>query len=63
MKISENTILITGAASGIGLEIARLFSQHSNKLIMVDRSAEQLELEAAKLGNAVAIAADLADED
>jgi uncharacterized oxidoreductase len=63
MKISENTILITGAASGIGLEIARLFSQHSNKLIMVDRSAEQLELEAAKLGNAVAIAAELADED
>jgi short-subunit dehydrogenase involved in D-alanine esterification of teichoic acids len=33
MKISENTILITGAASGIGLEIARLFSQHNNKII------------------------------
>lgn len=38
MKKSENTILITGAASGIGLEIARLFSQHNNKVIMVNRS-------------------------
>ena len=63
MKTSENTILITGAASGIGLEIARLFSQHNNKLIMVDRSKEQLEAEAAKLDNSVAITADLANDD
>jgi len=63
MKTSENTILITGAASGIGLEIARLFSQHNNKLIMVDRSNEQLEAEAAKLDNSVAITADLANDD
>lgn len=39
---SENTILITGAASGIGLEIARLFSQHNNKVIMVNRSGGEL---------------------
>jgi len=63
MKTSDNTVLITGAASGIGLEIARLFSGTNNKVIMVDRSAKQLEMEAAKLDNAVAIAADLADED
>ncbi|MCD8739014.1 SDR family NAD(P)-dependent oxidoreductase [Mucilaginibacter roseus] len=63
MKTSENTILITGAASGIGLEIARLFSQCNNKIIMVDRSAVQLESEAAKLHNTVAIPADLTNED
>ena len=63
MKTSDNTILITGAASGIGLEIARLLSQHNNKVIMVDRSTEQLEAEAAKLENSVAITADLADDD
>jgi len=49
MKTSGNTILITGAASGIGLEIAKLFSQKNNKVIMADRSIDQLKTEAAKL--------------
>ena len=62
MKTSGNTILITGAASGIGLEIAKLFSQKNNKVIMADRSIDQLKTEAAKLKNAVAIAVDLTDE-
>jgi short-subunit dehydrogenase involved in D-alanine esterification of teichoic acids len=31
MKTSGNTILITGAASGIGLEIARLFSKKTTR--------------------------------
>ena len=62
MKTSGNTILITGAASGIGLEIARLFSQKNNKLIMADKSIDRLEIEAAKLENAVAIAVDLTNE-
>jgi uncharacterized oxidoreductase len=62
MKTSGNTILITGAASGIGLEIAKIFSQKNNKVIMADRSIEQLKIEAAKLENAVAIAVDLTDE-
>ena len=43
MKISGNTILITGAASGIGLEIARLFSQQRNKAIMVDRANKVIQ--------------------
>jgi len=62
MKTSGNTILITGAASGIGLEIAKLFSQKNNKVILADRSIDQLKIEAAKLENAVAIAVDLTDE-
>ena len=62
MKTSGNTILITGAASGIGLEIAKLFSQKNNKVIMADRSIDQLKIEAAKLENAVAIAVDLTNE-
>jgi short-subunit dehydrogenase involved in D-alanine esterification of teichoic acids len=56
MKTSGNTILITGAASGIGLEIAKLFSQNNNKLIMADKSIDKLEFEVAKLDNATAIA-------
>ena len=63
MKTSGNTILITGAASGIGLEIARLFSQKKNKIIMADRSADRLKSEAAKLENAVPVTVDLTNED
>ena len=59
MKTSGNTILITGAASGIGLEIAKLFSRKNNKIIMADRSIDQLKSEATKLENSVAIAVDL----
>ena len=62
MKTSGNTILITGAASGIGLEIAKLFSQKNNKVIMADRSIDQLKIEVSKLENAVAIAVDLTNE-
>jgi uncharacterized oxidoreductase len=62
MKTSGNTILITGAASGIGLEIARLFSQRNNTVIMADRSIDKLKNEAAKLENSVAIAVDLTNE-
>jgi uncharacterized oxidoreductase len=63
MKTSGNTILITGAASGIGLEIARLFSQKNNKLIMADKSIDKLEIEVAKLDNAIAIGVDLNNDD
>jgi len=62
MKTSENTILITGAASGIGLEIAKLFSQNDNVVIMVDKTRETLDAEVAKLPNAIGITADLTKE-
>lgn len=62
MKITGNTILITGAASGIGLEIAKLFSARGNKVLMTDRTKDQLEAEAAKLENAIPIPVDLANE-
>jgi len=62
MKTSGNTILITGAANGIGLEIAGLSSQKNNKVIMADRSIDQLKTEAAKLDNVVTITVDLTDE-
>jgi uncharacterized oxidoreductase len=63
MKTSGNTILITGAASGIGLEIARLFSQKNNRLILADKSIDKLEIEVAKLDNAIAIGVDLNNDD
>ena len=37
-----NTALITGAASGIGLAVAKLCRQHGMKLALVDRNTDTL---------------------
>ena len=42
MKLSGNTILITGATSGIGLEMARRFHALGNKIVAVGRNREKL---------------------
>jgi uncharacterized oxidoreductase len=43
MKISKNTVLITGGASGIGLELTRQLSQRDNKVIITGRDPAKLE--------------------
>ncbi|MBN1473381.1 MAG: SDR family NAD(P)-dependent oxidoreductase [Syntrophaceae bacterium] len=44
MKISGNTVLITGGASGIGLSIARVFLENMNTVIVCGRNADKLDL-------------------
>lgn len=43
MKLSGNTILITGGASGIGLAFAERFLKAGNKVIVVGRRIEKLQ--------------------
>ncbi len=43
MKLSGNTILITGGATGIGFALAKQFAQRGNTVIICGRRSEKLE--------------------
>jgi uncharacterized protein len=45
----NQTVLLTGASSGIGLELSRIFAQNQYNLILVARSAQKLEALASEL--------------
>ena len=64
--ISEQTIVITGATSGIGLTTARMAAEKGAKLVLVARNEEALRELSDEInssgGRAVYTAADVADE-
>ena len=60
--LAGKTILVTGAASGIGAACARLAAERGARLMLVDRDANTLHASAASLG-AVADACDLSEVD
>lgn len=63
MKTTGNTILITGGSAGIGLEMAKVFVQQGNNVIITGRDAARLESAKAQLGNVTAIKADVTSAD
>jgi NADPH:quinone reductase-like Zn-dependent oxidoreductase len=42
MNLQNNTVLITGGSSGIGLELSKVFIQKGNKVIICGRSRDKL---------------------
>jgi uncharacterized oxidoreductase len=42
MKLENNTVLVTGGSSGIGLELSKVLVQKGNKVIICGRSIEKL---------------------
>ena len=62
--LAQQTIVITGASSGIGLATARMAAQRGAKVVLAARSGGALEALVAEIeaagGSAVAVAADVA---
>jgi 3-hydroxybutyrate dehydrogenase len=66
MRLKDKVAIITGAASGIGLEIARMYVKEGAKVCIADLSLDAAQSAATELqkagGSALAVAMDVADE-
>lgn len=57
--MKDKVVLVTGAASGIGLAIAELASKEGSKVVMVDINEEALKEKSAALPGSVYFKGDL----
>jgi len=66
MRLDDKVAVVTGAASGIGAEIARTFARAGAKLAIIDIDRDGAERVAAEIGRsggaAIALAIDVTDE-
>ena len=62
MRLRDRRVLVTGAASGIGLAVGRLFGSEGARVAMLDRDAARLKHAAASVKDAVELACDVTDE-
>ena len=64
MRLENKVAVVTGAGSGIGKEIARLFVREGAKVVIADHNQERADEVAKELGagRAIGIAVDVTDE-
>lgn len=66
MKLKDRIAIVTGAASGIGREIATVYAREGAKVVIADMALSAAEATAAALraagGEAMAVAMDVTDE-
>jgi 3-hydroxybutyrate dehydrogenase len=66
MRLKDKVAVVTGAASGIGKEIARTFAREGAKVVIGDLNQQGAEAAAAELGGsarAIGVAMDVTSED
>ncbi|MGL5838208.1 MAG: SDR family NAD(P)-dependent oxidoreductase [Sphingorhabdus sp.] len=61
-SFETKTVIITGAASGLGAECARRFAADGAQLVLVDVNADALDAFAATFLNAISIVGSVAEE-
>jgi 3-hydroxybutyrate dehydrogenase len=62
MQLNGKSALITGAASGIGAEIARVFAAAGAKVCIADVNEESAKRKANELGDAIGVRMDVTSE-
>lgn len=62
MNLQNNTILITGGSSGLGLEMAKQFIKLQNKVLICSRNRDKLEAAKKSLPELITYVCDLSKE-
>ena len=62
MRLADRHVLVTGAASGIGLAVSRLFAREGARVAMLDRDETRLTKEAPSVEGAVTVVCEVSDE-
>ncbi|WP_323757760.1 SDR family oxidoreductase [Roseivirga sp.] len=63
MRLKNNTVLITGGSSGVGLELAQRLIQLNNKVLICGSSLQKLERAKAQMPSIDYLACDLSQEE